>query len=467
MLRTRDDRQAGDMMNDNPRALRPRPPVDRTRSGYGQWWARTPGSAAYLILVFVLAMASLGMLAALFFTGVGLIVLVIGVPVIVASLIVARAFGVADRFLLRLTGLPDIREPDWGVVPRGGGGWWTTLTRPLRNGHYWLSLVHGMIVNPIIATLSFAVTVTWLALSLGGLTYAFWGVFVDRLGDGSRWGRYVSEGLPWLFGGWDPFLVQLVLYLVAGVVAAVTLPWVVGGLARGHHAVATAMLGRWTSDDSAAEARAEAAARTAAAQAEDASLRRLERDIHDGPQQRLVRLQLDLAAIQRRAEAGDTQAAASLAREAHGHAQSALDELRALSSGVAPPLLQDRGLLAALDALASANALPVTATLDPTLDAAVSPARAVYFLVAELLTNTVKHSGATTVALMAGVIGSPRPGIEVSVSDDGREGAFIDPGHGLAGLRDRVDGLRGSMMVDSPRGGPTRVTIHIPPSTGA
>ena len=111
------------------------------------------------------------------------------------------------------------------------------------------------------------------------------------------------------------------------------------------------MLGRWNSDELAAEVRAEAAARGAAVHAEDVALRRLERDIHDGPQQRLVRLQMDLAALERRAESGDADAAAELAREAQVHAKAALDELRALSSGVAPPLLQDRGLSAALDAL--------------------------------------------------------------------------------------------------------------------
>ena len=202
-------------------------------------------------------------------------------------------------------------------------------------------------------------------------------------------------------------------------------------------------------------------------QAEDAALRRLERDIHDGPQQRLVRLQLDLAALERRAAAGDSDAAAQLAREAQGHAKSALDELRALSAGVAPPLLQDRGLAAALQAVAAATALPVGTDIDPEVDSAVSPevARSVYFIAAELLTNAVKHSGASAATLKAAVrpaAGGEPVTLDVWVVDNGHGGAEFRPGHGLEGLRDRVAGLRGTLVVDSAPGGPTTVGVHLP-----
>ena len=94
-----------------------------------------------------------------------------------------------------------------------------TLTRPLRNGHYWLYLLHGMIVSPIISTITFALTVAWLSIALGGLTYWFWGVFIPR-GDGAGvWGDNVAEALPWLFGGLAPWGVEVVLYLIAGVSA--------------------------------------------------------------------------------------------------------------------------------------------------------------------------------------------------------------------------------------------------------
>lgn len=451
------------------------PVASRPASGfwgsYGQAWVRTPGSALYLLAVFVLAMISVSLLASLFWTGVGLLILVIGLPLIVLTLLIARGFGVADRFLLLLTGQPEISEPEWNRDKPDTTGFWMTLTRPIRNAHYWLYLVHGMIVNPIISTISFTLTVVWLSVGLGGLTYWFWGLFLPRSGtadgSGGEWGHYVADVMPWLFGGWSSWAVEVTLYLIAGILFTFTMPWVLGGLARGHHAVAKGMLGRWESDELAAEVRAEAAARGAAVHAEDVALRRLERDIHDGPQQRLVRLQMDLAALERRAESGDTDAAADLAREARGHAKAALDELRALSSGVAPPLLQDRGLAAALDAVATASPLWVQVDVDPAIDRAVSQevARTVYFVVAELMTNVVKHSGASGVTLRASLrrnaAGAPTH-LDVWVVDNGRGGAAITSGHGLEGLQERVAGLRGVLVVTSPVGGPTSVGAHIP-----
>jgi signal transduction histidine kinase len=446
-------------------------PVTGFWASYGRAWIRTPGSAVYLLAVFVLAMLSISVLAPLFWTSVGLLVILIGLPLGVLTLLIARGFGVADRFLLLLTGLPEIPEPEWNRDTTDSTGFWMTLTRPIRNAHYWLYLVHGMIVNPIISTISFALTTVWLSIGLGGLTYWFWGLFLPRGwnddGSGGEWGHYVADYVPWLFGGWSSWAVEVTLYLIAGILFTITMPWVLGGLARGHHAIARGMLGRWNSDELAAEVRAEAAARGAAVHAEDVALRRLERDIHDGPQQRLVRLQMDLAALERRAESGDADAAAELAREARGHAKAALDELRALSSGVAPPLLQDRGLSAALDALTTTSPLWVQAEIDPAIDRAVSQevARTVYFVVAELMTNAVKHSGATAVTMRAslrrGASGMPTH-LDVWVVDNGRGGAVITSGHGLEGLRERLAGLRGLLVVTSPVGGPTSVGAHIP-----
>ncbi|WP_438352811.1 sensor histidine kinase [Microbacterium sp. CJ88] len=452
----------------------PAPPPATTTGwwgSYGALWRRVPGNAVYLLSVFVLAMTAVSVLAGLFWTGVGMIVIVVGIPLVVLSLLVARGFGVADRFVLRLTGLPEIAEPEWNHDGPDRNGFWWTLSRPLRVAHYWLALVHGMIVSPIISTISFVVTVTWLSISAGGLTYWFWAIFIPR-DEFGVWGRYVADSVPWIFGAWSPWAVEVVLNLLAGILFAFTLPWVLRGLSLGHHAIAQGMLGRWRSDDLAAEVRAEAAARGAAVHAEDVALRRLERDIHDGPQQRLVRLQMDLAALERRAEAGEGEAAAELAREARSHAKAALDELRALSSGVAPPLLQDRGLAAALTAVAAGAPVSVHVDVDPDIDRVVAPevARTVYFTVSELITNTIKHSGASAVTLKAalrpaeaGVSGM----LDVWVVDNGRGGAHFRTGHGLEGLRDRVAGLRGVLVLDSRPGGPTTVGLHVPIVEGA
>jgi len=442
------------------------PTPERRARSYAQLWRAVPGNAVYLLAVFVLAMTAIGVLSGLFWSGIGTLVLVIGLPLVVLALLVARGFGIADRFLLRLTGLPPIEEPVWTQDDPTQNGFWRTLTRPIRNGHYWSSLLHGMIINPILSTVTFALTVTWLSVSLGGLTFWFWGGFLPR-DDDSQWGRHVADFVPWLFGSWSPWAVEVTLYLIAGILFAVTMPWVLGGLAAAHHAIAKGMLGPWASDDLAARARAEAAARSAAVHAEDVSLRRLEREIHDGPQQRLVRLQMDLAALERRADGGDAAAAGELAREARLQAQAALDELRALSSGVAPPLLQDRGLSAALVALGEQSPVPATVEIAPGLDEAVPAdvARSAYFIVAELLTNAAKHAEATGVVVRAWTRPDAQGGVawlDLWVVDNGRGGAQLSSGHGLEGLRERVQGLRGTLEIDSPVGGPTKAGAHIP-----
>ena len=164
-------------MTSTPTDTRPRSAWEH----YGQWWVRTPGSALYLLTVFVLAIVSLSVLIALLSTGAGLIILVLGLPILALALLVARGFGVADRWLLRLTGLPVIAEPTWNRDAPDQNGFWMTLTRPLRNGHYWVYLAHGMIVSPIVSIVTFTLTTVWLSVSLGGLTYWFWGAFLSLI----------------------------------------------------------------------------------------------------------------------------------------------------------------------------------------------------------------------------------------------------------------------------------------------
>ncbi|WP_256434444.1 MULTISPECIES: sensor histidine kinase [unclassified Leucobacter] len=200
-------------------------------------------------------------------------------------------------------------------------------------------------------------------------------------------------------------------------------------------------------------------------QAEDQSLRRLERDIHDGPQQRLVRLQMDLASAERSLER-DPEAARALLGEARGQAHDTLEELRALSRGFAPPILQDRGLVAGLESLAARSPIPVefVRDLSPELVLAPEVERSAYFVAAELLTNVAKHSGADGIRLELSDRSDGRAGRELvlRVEDNGTGGASFEDGHGLRGLADRLGGLLGELSVESPDGGPTRVTARVP-----
>jgi signal transduction histidine kinase len=427
-------------------------------ASYLTLWRSVPGSLAYLIGGFALSMLALTVLSSLFFSGLGMVILVVGVPIMVGSLLAARGFGVADRALLKLTGLPEIAEPTWPVDEPDASAL-MKLTTSMRSGRYWSYLLHQMFIAPILATVTFSLAITWAATTLGGLTFWLWAWSLP--GKADTVGEWLARGLGLTA---NARVVEAVIYLIMGVVSGVTLPWVLRGLARVHHGVASVMLGRWPSDDLATEVRQESAARVAALQAEDSAMRRLERDLHDGPQQRLVRLQMDLAAVERRVAAGQTDEAVAIAKEAQTQAKAALEELRALSRGVAPPLLQDRGLAAALSALAQDSPLMVTTTLDPAIDEVVpaDTARALYFVVAELLTNAAKHSGARSVELTGNLRYDEPQRLRMTVTDDGRGGATMVAGHGLAGLSERVHGLRGQLTVESPEGGPTRVEVTVP-----
>jgi signal transduction histidine kinase len=206
-------------------------------------------------------------------------------------------------------------------------------------------------------------------------------------------------------------------------------------------------------------ARDTAQARTAAAvSAEATALRRLERDIHDGPQQRLVRLAMDLGRAEQQFGT-DPEAARATVAEALTQTRETLDELRALSRGIAPPILVDRGLQAALTALAGRSIVPVdldaqqVARLDPLVESTA------YFVVAEALTNVAKHSHANEVQV---VLRRSDRGLIVTVADDGVGGASLAKGHGLAGLDDRVRAAGGVLDVDSPAGAGTTLRVALP-----
>jgi signal transduction histidine kinase len=197
--------------------------------------------------------------------------------------------------------------------------------------------------------------------------------------------------------------------------------------------------------------------RAEAVDAAAAELQRIERDLHDGAQARLVSLALDLGMAEDRFER-DPDGARELVEKARGEARLALGELRDLARGIRPALLAERGLGEALGALAARTALPTTVEVE--LDGRPPPAveGAVYFTAAESLTNAVKHAQARNARIG---VWRAHGLVHVEVRDDGRGGA--DPaGHGLDGLRKRLAALDATLSVDSPDGGPTVVRAEIP-----
>jgi signal transduction histidine kinase len=442
------------------------PSQTRGGSRYGRLWRLVPRELGFLSLTMPIAIIGLGILSGVFFSGVGTVLIYIGLLLILAALYIARGFGTVELVRLRWAGRPAIRAPRW----REAGarrGFWRSMFGPYGNGHYWLYLLHGMIVNPIVSIFSWAVTVGWVATGLGGVTYWLWNLYLPN--DGRRF--FLSSTI---FGAlfprsemtFNPVFWDAVVQFALGAIFLITLPLITHGLTLLHHVIGLGLLGSWRADALQEQVADLSESRGAAIAAEDQSLRRLERDIHDGPQQRLVRLQMDLASAGRALER-DPDAARALIEEASAQARDALEELRALSRGFAPPILQDRGLVAGIESLVARSTVPTTleTTLDPESRFVPEIERSAYFMAAELLANVAKHSGAAAARLSAAQQhdeSTGKPWLIIVVSDNGRGGAVVVPGHGLGGMQERVRGLRGSIRIDSPQGGPTSIVVSLP-----
>jgi signal transduction histidine kinase len=394
---------------------------------------------AAIIGMFAVSLAAFVACTTLFSLGVGLIVLVVGLFILVACLIVAGWSSQMTMALLDYAGirLPRTRYPATGP---GFGG----KLRRLANAQSWRDLLH-VLINFILSTITFSLALTWVFGGLGGVTYWFW----------SRWLPQDNQGLPELLG-YPGRIAELTFNSVLGALLLITTPFVLRGLVRLHGAVAYALL---VDETSALRQQVSelTQSRTAAGEAEVHTLRRLERDLHDGPQQRLVRLGMDLSAAQRRL-ADDPVQARALLDEALQQSQDALAEIRTLSRGIAPPILAEQGLPAAITALAARGTIPTSVEVD---DVQLSDAaqNAAYFVVAEALANVEKHSRARQASVEVRGVGALAV---MNITDNGIGGASLAKGHGLSGLADRLAGVDGTLTLSSPTGGPTQLTATIP-----
>jgi signal transduction histidine kinase len=196
--------------------------------------------------------------------------------------------------------------------------------------------------------------------------------------------------------------------------------------------------------------------------ASDAARRRVERDLHDGVQQRLVSLALDVRAVEAVVPEQEDRVRSELARVVEG-LQRALDELREISRGIHPAILSEGGLGPALRVLARRASIPVVLDVQVAGRAPEHVEVAAYYVVSELVTNAAKHSGAPSVDVRLRTDGDV---LRIVVSDDGVGGADASSGSGLIGLRDRVEALGGTMSVHSPGGGGTTVELALPADSG-
>ena len=426
-------------------------------SGYLALWRAVPREFAFHIASLPIALLAFGITIGFFSLAAGTIATVVfGVLFGVAALYAARSFGAVELKRLEWAGRRPVERPLWQQKVPGFWGW---LRAVFGNGHYWLYLLHGMVVNIIVATVTWSIYISWLATALGGLSYGLWAPTIPRGDRAWNLSVWILDLLGQATAGIDSFGLDVTIYALVGVVFLVTLPLVSRVLVIVHDLIARGMLAAFTSDALRQQVADVTASRGAAISAEGHSLRRLERDIHDGPQQRLVRLQMDLAAAERQLDA-DPEKARGLITEAMAQSKEALEELRSLSRGFAPPILLDRGLVAALESAADRSPVPVKIVDELTTTLPQEIERNAYFVASEALANVAKHSGATEATVR--VWTDDEPSLTVAVFDNGSGGAVSQAGHGLAGLEERLRGLGGTLDVHSPAGGPTSVVAHLP-----
>ena len=398
---------------------------------------------AAIMGMFAVSLAAFIACTALFSLGLGLLVVVVGLFILVGCLIVAGWSSRMTMALLSYVGI-SLRPTHYPAARPGFRGKLRRLAYP----QSWRDLLH-VLINFILSVISFSLAMTWVFGGLGGVTYWFW----------SHWLPENDRGLPDLLGSPGRFT-DVTFYTVLGTVLLLSTPLLLRGLVRLHGAVAYALL-----VDETPALRQQLSeltrSRTAAGEAEVHTLRRLERDLHDGPQQRLVRLGMDLSTAQRRLDDDPVQARALL-DEALKQSQDALAEIRTLSRGIAPPILAELGLEAAITALAARGTIPTSVEVE---DVQLSDAaqNAAYFVVAEALANMEKHSQAHSASVEVRRVGALAL---INITDDGIGGASVAKGHGLSGLVDRLVGVDGTLTLSSPAGGPTVLTATIPLDRG-
>jgi signal transduction histidine kinase len=371
---------------------------------------------------------------------IGLAITLIGLPIALLTVALSRAMAAVERRRAQLVlGAPlEARYRSWTR-----GSVWKRLRSVFADPTTWKDLAWHLLLLPVgIDGFTIALT-TWSTTAGLLLMPAWWWIGHD--GWAVDLGLFSIDGWPEAFAGTAIGLlsIPLTMALVRG-----------SGAAAG--ALAQVVLGPGTR---ALEERVETltATRAGAVDAATLELARLERDLHDGAQARIVAVAMDLGMAEQQARS-DPQAAEELVRRARENAGQALVELRELARGMRPALIAERGLGEAVRALVARSPLPATAEvkLEGALPAAVETAA--YYVVAEALTNAAKHASATSVAVRLWRTGDL---LVVEVSDDGVGGA--DPsGGGLTGLRRRVAALDGALRVASPAGGPTLVRAELP-----
>jgi signal transduction histidine kinase len=329
------------------------------------------------------------------------------------------------------------------AAPNVAGRWPLRPVRPWRAAATWRQLGYHLLAAAIGTVGAGLVATCWSAVVL-----APW--YADHLGSDRR-----RPGI-----GLAVIALAPVLFLAA--------PWVARGVARLDEAAARALLGPSRSQDLAQRVESLARSRAEIIAATDAERRRIERDLHDGAQQRLVSLAMNLG-MARGNLAGASEPARQAIEQAHDQATQALAELREFVRGLHPAVLNDRGLDAALSGIVARAPLPVRLRVEVAQRCSPSIEAIAYFVVSEALTNVARHARASHAEVTVQGTGDRR--LRVVVADDGQGGATLGSGgggppdadgSGLRGLAQRAAAVDGTLTIHSPPGGPTTITVELP-----
>jgi signal transduction histidine kinase len=346
----------------------------------------------------------------------------------------------------RLRATADVAIPPQPIMPNG------LNVAAIRSPNTWRQVGYHFLVAPALAVAAAAAFMMWLA----GLLYALVYSYAWTLSPQALLARGQSSGPPGHLAPMSNIPVDVYL-TVGGLALLMVAPWLTAGVATLDVRAAQALLGPSRAEE--LEHRVERLTQTRAGvvDAADAERRRLERNLHDGTQQRLVSLAMNLGMA--KAQTETVEEAHEAIAEAHEEAKAALAELRNLVRGLHPPVLEDRGLDAALSGVAARMPIPVRLTVNvprrppPTIEAVA------YFVVSEGLTNITKHARASQAEVFVQQDGDR---LHIIVTDDGVGGADPARGTGLAGLARRAESVDGTMEIASPPGGPTLLTVDLP-----
>lgn len=405
--------------------------------------ARTWRVLTHVLLDLVIGTITFTIIISLLATSVGLLVtFIFAVPVAWLLFVIATGLGRVER--TRFAALLDVElAPPYPAL--SPGSWWSHLIQRVRSAGRWREILYLLLLLPLGVVTFCAAVISWCgSLALLGLPF-----YASSLPGGTaKFGLFeVSPG--------GSAIALAMLGLVGVLVLA---PWTT--IAMGGLSAFTArhLLGRPRHDELEARVEELDASRTAALDSAEAERRRIERDLHDGAQQRLVALGMDLGRA-KEYFATDPERAYELVTSAHEEAKEALAELRHLVRGFHPAILEDRGLDAALSSVVARCPVPVSLSVDVPKRPSAPIESTIYFVVTEALANVAKHAHATRASVAISRRGDR---LVVEVADRGVGGARVTAGSGLAGLAERVAAVDGRMQVVSPIGGPTTLFVEIP-----